>query len=74
MATIVRMTKDLSPWRKGQDAVIASDAFAVALVKSGDAEDPRPFPPPDVAPIVHERTASAPQRPLLKLGRKRGLT
>lgn len=70
MATIVRITKDLHPWRKGQDAVIASDTLAAQLVKSGDAENPRPFPPPDVAP-VQTRAVEAPKRPMLRL-RKRG--
>jgi hypothetical protein len=48
---IVRMTRDMRPWGKGQDAVLP-EALAAKLVKDGDAEDSRPFPPPDVAPRV----------------------
>lgn len=46
---IVNMTRDMRPWRKGEDAVLPED-MAAKLVKDGDASNSRPFPPPDVAP------------------------
>jgi hypothetical protein len=49
MPTIVRATRDMRPWQKGEDRVLPDD-LAAKLVKDGDAEDPRPFPPADVAP------------------------
>ena len=48
---IVTMSRDLRPFRQGQDAVV-SEALADMLVKAGDASNPRPYPPPDVAPAV----------------------
>jgi len=71
MATIVKFTKDMHPWRAGQDGVIQDDALAARLVKSGEAQDPRPYPPPDVAPVLSPRSVASPKRPMLRL-RKRG--
>ena len=51
MPRIVKLTRDMKPWGKGQDAVLP-DELAAKMIKSGDAEDSRPFPPPDVAPRV----------------------
>ncbi|HZP88650.1 MAG TPA: hypothetical protein VFB54_17710 [Burkholderiales bacterium] len=48
---IVTLTRDMRPWRKGQDAVL-SDELAKKLLKDGDAQNERPFPPPDVAPAT----------------------
>lgn len=45
----VTMTRDLRPWRKGDSATVA-DALAAQMIEKGEAKDPRPFPPPDVAP------------------------
>lgn len=45
---IVRLTRDMHPWRKGDDVALP-EALAKKLVESKEAEDPRPFPPPDVA-------------------------
>jgi hypothetical protein len=46
---IVTFTRDMRPWQKGQEAVLP-DALAAKVVASGEATDPRPFPPQDVAP------------------------
>ena len=46
---IVEMTRDMRPYAKGQDAVLPDD-LAAKLLKDGEAKNPRPFPPPDVAP------------------------
>lgn len=46
---IVEMTRDMRPYAKGQDAVLPDDV-AAKLLQEGDAKNPRPFPPPDVAP------------------------
>jgi len=48
---IVTITRDLRPWQARQDAVLP-DALAERLVKEGAAENPRPYPPADVAPVV----------------------
>jgi hypothetical protein len=48
---VVELTRDMRPFRKGQDAVVPDD-MAAQLVKDGDATKSRPFPPPDVAPQV----------------------
>jgi len=46
---IVTFTRDMRPWQKGQDAVLPDD-IARKVLASGEAENPRPFPPQDVAP------------------------
>ena len=52
---IVRISRDMRPWRAGQDAVL-SDELAEKLIKSGEAENPRPYPPADVtAPRKEDR-------------------
>jgi hypothetical protein len=51
MPRIVRITRDMRPWSAGQDAVLPDD-LAAKLIKSGEAENSRPYPPPDVAPTV----------------------
>lgn len=67
---IVKLTKDLHPWREGQDAVLP-DELATQVLKSGEATDPRPFPPPDVAPAVPVgKTLTLPRKGYLT--RKRG--
>jgi hypothetical protein len=48
---VVRILRNMRPWRAGQDAVL-SDELAAKLIAAGDAEDSRPYPPPDVAPRV----------------------
>jgi hypothetical protein len=48
---IVTIERNMRPWRAGQDAVLP-DELADKLVKAGDAKDPRPYPPQDVAPAV----------------------
>jgi hypothetical protein len=39
----------MKPWNCGQDAVLP-DEVASRLVASGEAANPRPYPPPDVRP------------------------
>lgn len=68
MPKVVRLRRDMRPWQAGQDAVLP-DELAAKLVKDGDAEDPRPFPPPDVAPQKPVGTVLRPRR---YLTRKRG--
>ncbi len=51
MPQIVTIVRDMRPWRAGQDAVLPDD-LADKLVKAGDAQNPRPYPPQDVAPAV----------------------
>lgn len=60
---IVRLTKDMHPWRGGQDAVLPDD-LAAKVIASGEASDPRPYPPPDVAPAVPvgTKTLTLPRR------------
>ncbi len=41
---IVTMTRDLRPWRSGEDAFVP-DELAEKLIEAGDAKDSRPFPP-----------------------------
>lgn len=48
---IVTLTKDLRPWGKGESPVLP-DEVADRLVRDGEATDPRPFPPQDVAPVA----------------------
>jgi hypothetical protein len=62
---IVTLKRDMRPWRAGQDAVVP-DAIADMLIKSNEASNPRPFPPPDVAPRV-----AVGERPVLTLKRPR---
>lgn len=64
---IVTLTKDLRPWGKGESPVLP-DEVADRLVKDGEAKDPRPFPPQDVAPrkpvgkVLEEGKPVAPTR------------
>lgn len=70
MRTIVTLTKALRPWGAGDKAVLPIDV-ADRLVKAGEAHDPRPFPPPDVAPPkAAGPPPMVPRRPYLT--RKRG--
>lgn len=46
---IVRLTRDMRPWRTGDDIVVPLEQ-AELLVKNGEGEDIRPYPPADVAP------------------------
>lgn len=55
---IVTFTRDMRPWRKGQDAVL-EDSLVTRLLENKEkhedgpaVENPRPFPPSDVAPTV----------------------
>lgn len=57
---IVTITRDMRPYRAGQDAVLPDD-LADKLLKSGEAKDPRPFPPPDVAPAKPVGTLTLPK-------------
>ncbi len=66
---IVTLTRDMRPWRSGQDAVLP-DEIAAKLVDSGEAKDPRPFPPPDMAPNNPVRDAQL--QPKRYFTRKRG--
>ena len=66
---IVRLTKDIRPWRCGQDAVLP-DGLAIDLVDSGDAEDMRPFPPDDVAARSSDAQPSPTLREKLHLPKK----
>jgi hypothetical protein len=70
---LVTMTRDLRPWRAGQDAVVPA-AKAAELIENGDAENPRPYPPPDVAPAVAVGDEPPPvlRRPRPYFTRKRG--
>jgi hypothetical protein len=69
---IVTLTKDMRPWQKGEDAVLP-EPLAAKLIADGDAENERPYPPPDVAPA---KSNVAPERPVLQpkryFTRKRG--
>lgn len=67
MLTTVTLTQDLRPWRRGDDIHVSAE-LADALVKKGEAANPRPFHVSD-AP-VQARAAEAPRRPILNLGRK----
>jgi hypothetical protein len=68
---IVKLTRDMRPWREGQDAVLPDD-LADKLVKAGDAKDSRPFPPQDVAPAVPVVAEPLLKRPRPYFTRKRG--
>lgn len=65
---IVKLTRDMRPWQKGQDVVLPP-AIAEKLIANGEAENPRPYPPPDVAPAVPVGVAPQPKR---YMTRKRG--
>lgn len=67
---IVRLVQDMRPsGRAGEDIVIPDD-MATKLIASKEAVDPRPFPPPDVAPTVPVGIVARPRRNYLT--RKRG--
>lgn len=68
---MVTLTRDMKPWREGDSAALP-DELADKLIKAGEAKDPRPYPPPDVAPAVPvaARPALKPARPYFT--RKRG--
>jgi hypothetical protein len=70
---IVKLTRDMRPYRQGQDAVLP-DELAAKLVEKGDAEDSRPYPPVDVAPRVPvgEPPPKTLTRPRPYFTRKRG--
>lgn len=61
---IVTFLRDMRPWQKGEDAVVP-DGMAEKLLSAGDAENSRPFPPPDVEPAVSvgKPTPVSPFRP-----------
>lgn len=67
---IVTLTRDMRPQRAGEDMVLPDD-IAAKVIASGEAKNPRPFPPPDVAPVVPVgKTLTLPRRGYLT--RKRG--
>jgi hypothetical protein len=69
---IVKLSRDMRPWRAGQDAVVP-DEVADKLVEAGDATDPRPYPPEDVAPAVPVGSGTLTlKRPRGYFTRKRG--
>lgn len=43
----VRFTKDMHPWRSGDDGVVP-DALAEQLLKDKEVDNVRPYPPKDV--------------------------
>jgi hypothetical protein len=47
---IVKLTRDMRPSGRAGADIVLPDEKAAELVESGEAEDSRPFPPPDVAP------------------------
>ena len=47
---IVQLTRDMRPNGRAGDDIVVPDAVAESLVKNKEATNPRPFPPPDVAP------------------------
>jgi hypothetical protein len=59
---IVKLTRDMRPWRAGDDAVLP-DELAEKLLKLGEAQDPRPYPPSDVAPAAPRETLSLKKKP-----------
>ena len=65
---IVTLTRNMRPWSSGQDAVLP-DELAEKLIADGDAKNPRPFPPPDVAPAQKVEAVMQPKR---YFTRKRG--
>lgn len=68
MLTTVTLTADMRPWRKGDDIHI-SPQLAEALVKKGEAKDPRPFQS-QIAPAVPVRSQAPPARAVLHVSRK----
>lgn len=70
---IVRLRRDMRPWRAGQDAVVP-ESMVDELLKAGAIENVRPFPPPDVAPAVKDLNPERPalRRPRPYFTRKRG--
>jgi hypothetical protein len=73
---IVRLTRDMRPNGRAGDDVVLPAAVAAELIEKGDAEDPRPFPPADVAPAVPTGKDGRPQltlrRPRPYFTRKKG--
>ena len=49
---IVKLTRDMRPNGRAGDDIVVPDEVAAKLVKEQLAKDPRPYPPPDVAPAV----------------------
>jgi len=45
---MVTLTRDMRPWRKGDTPVLLEELVA-KLLKSGEAVDPRPYPPQENA-------------------------
>lgn len=45
---MVKLTKDMRPWRAGDKVPLATD-LADKLILSGEASDAGPWPPADVA-------------------------
>ena len=70
MVRIVKLRKDMRPHRRGDDVVVP-DSLAKSLIASGEAEDSRPYPPPDVKPAVPVG-ATRPMAPASR-GPKKGL-
>lgn len=58
----VTFTKDMAPHKAGESRVLP-DPVADRLVASGEASDPRPFPPADVAPATAVGDAAPPRKP-----------
>lgn len=60
---IIKLTRDMHPWRKGDDAVVP-DALAEQLVSKNEAEGVRPFPPLDVVfdPRVNDAVVAPPDK------------
>jgi hypothetical protein len=61
---IVKLTADLRPFRKGEDAVLP-DEVAARLIKSGEATNSRPYPPSDVSPAIPV-SAAQPRRSAIR--------
>ncbi len=56
---LVELTRDLRPWCAG-DSALVPDAVADAMVKAGEAQSARPFPPqPEADKITVERPRGA---------------
>lgn len=47
----VTLTRDMRPYGRGEDLHLPDD-MADKLVSAGEAENPRPFPPTDLAPAA----------------------
>lgn len=58
MAKMVTITRDMRPWRAGDRVAIQDDELVNKLVKDGEAKDPGPYPPSDVAPDPNSVGAS----------------